>query len=550
MEVGGRNVDLPGGVLPDEARRRVGIGLVLGLFPLYFVRRHLFVAGFPYDGDGISNLFPALLVRQELARGAVPYRTDLWYGGEVILHNPLFKGFYPPAWPIFVPGIPLLPAMKVLLAVHYVAVPAIAYWYLREEFSLAVAAPFALTFVLPMAAFMAHYEKTLGWPWVILLAFQCTPSRLTAEERWPGVLAGVAVGALLLVGSSYHFFYAGILLVVLVVATKAWTFGRRAAIGALVGLPKLVFSILPVLLSSPSRPAGGRSVTVKTFVGGLLGWWVDLSARALETGGAFSGEGYAGVGLGVLVLACVGGAAAYYAYDKDPSVPGPWWVGLGAAALLFVLLATRWSFLYQLPGMSTFRVGARAMAFVGVCTLLAARCGLRTLEGSSVSGSRVPVQVTVGLLLVLSLASGGFLWATIDTGRAAPTEFGQETADRIAAAGCESAWIEGSAPRDESLVKTPSGKSVGYGLLRRGVALQAVNYGKIGQEYSTHRDGELTFDVLLVGVPLPDEGNVTLSGGWGSPRRGTVPVDEFTLFERHERSGGVLYIYTTGECGR
>lgn len=534
--------------LQSRTLRRLAPGLLLGVVPLFFVRQHLFAPGYPYLLDGTSNLYPALHVRWAIAHGEVPLYTHLWYGGEFIIFNPLFKGFYPPAWPLYVPGIPLLLATKAVLALHYLATPAVAYWFAREDFPAPTAALFALLFTTPMALFVGHYEKVFGWPWFVLLVWQVTPSRLFADRQRAGLLAGIGLGTLLLAGDNYHFFYAGILLGSVVLATKAWGFARRVALGALVGAPKLVFSIVPVLLGGPDRPTAGRGLTLPQFVAGLGGFWLDASKPAVEIHEVMFFEGYAVIGFGAVVVAAL---AVGYAYLDDPDRRRRAWIlGVVAAASVGVLLASRWAFLYALPVVSMFRASARAMVLVAAGLLLLCWYGV------AIASRRVDVRVGFGhlargvvvALLLLSVLNGLAVWSVFPWGGAVETQVGTRVADRIEAAGCSSVWLEDTYTHEGRSVKLPYQKVIGFELTRRGVALQAVNYGRIGQEYSTHEDGELTFDALVVGERLPAQGNAALTGGWGQPTRGTVELDRLTLLAAYQTDRGPIYVYTTGDC--
>ena len=61
-------------------------------------------------------------------------------------------------------------------------------------------------------------------------------------------------------------------------------------------------------------------------------------------------------------------------------------------------------------------------------------------------------------------------------------------------------------------------------------------------------DGEPTFDALIIPRPIPESGTVELTGGWGRPPRGRVPVDELYLDRVYDYSTGGVYVYTTAEC--
>lgn len=539
------------GVLPRRAfsalsasgsrARRLLVGVLLGLVPLALERGYFLAAGYPYHGDALSNLFPAWHVRHSLVNGQFPIHTDLWYGGHYIPFNPLFKGFYPPAWPLFVPGVPMLPAIKVILAAHYLAVPAIAYYYLGREFRWYLAVPFSLLFALPMVFFNGHYEKVFAMPWVVLLLCQLVRLRVGDDSDRLGLLSGIAVGMTLLAGATYFTFYSICLAVPVVLATRDWAFVRAAVVGGLVGLPKLAFSVVPVLLLGAGRPHAGKSLSPRTLVAGLVGFWPDASALELVTTGVFVGEGFAPVGLPVCLLAASAVAVTYARPSWFSLRTRRWVLGVAAAGVVGVLLATKWSFLYRLPVVETFRVAARAILVVAGAALLltwfvagwlTARRGERT-------------RVILALLLVSSLWAGVFVWNAQGGGFTRQTDVGVRTATAIAASDCDGVWIESYAGG----VRTPYQKPIAYELTKRGVPLQAVNYGKIGQEYSTHDADGLTFDVLVVGTELPADERYPLRGGWGYPVRGHVRTGNFELAGTVETDSGPVYVYTArGAC--
>lgn len=517
------------------------VAALLGAVPLVLERGFFLSAGYPYHGDALSNLFPAQHVRHALASGQLPVYTDLWYGGHYVTFNPLFKGFYPPAWPLFVPDVPMFPTVKLLLAAHYVAVPIVAFYYLDQAFDRWVAAPFAVLFVLPMALFNGHYEKVFAMPWLVLLVCQLAGLRSGEHVRRRGMIAGVAVGTMLLTGGVYFGFYGLCLAGPIAIATRDWDFVRSAAIGGMVGLPKLLFSIVPVVLLGSGRLATGQSLTLQQLIAGLAGFWLDASAAEIQTAGVVSGEGFAPIGIPAVLLA-LGALVGTYVRPEWFSLRTRRWVlGVATAGSLGVLLATKWSVLYQLPVVGTFRVAARAILVVAGAALLLAWFALRFVTDHRDDRA---VRIGLALFLVLSLSAGGFVWNAQSGGFTRQTDVGVQVADAAVEAGCESIWIEST-----DGVRTPYQKPVAYELTTRAVPLQAVNYGMIGQKYSTHDADGLTFDLLLVGRELPRQERYPLTGGWSAPVRGHVDTTSFTLAGTVQTDQGPIYLYAPhGGC--
>lgn len=507
--------------------------LLVALVPLVVLHEMLFRPGYPYMNDALSNLLPPWHARHSLLDGELPIQTDLWYGGRSQFLNPLWKGLYPPAWPLFIPGIPMLPAIKAILGAHYVAAGLVAYYYASRDFPVPVAVSFGVLAVTPMTEFVGHFEKVLGWPWAVLIVANLLPHRLSRPRT--GYLIGGALGAMLLAGDNYHFFYFGIFVAVVIAATKARHQVEPLLVGGLVGLPKLLLSIVPTILGGTARPESGRALSLWELGVGVVGFWLDLSAPAIDFTTHHVFEGYAPVGVGIPVLAAL---VVAYAYLRPPAT---WQYAAGGtvAGLVGVVLATRWETLQSLPVVSTFRASARAIALVSGAGVFLSWLG--TLWSAEL---RTAVQRGVIALLVASAASGLIAFAAVEDAQSRRLPQGVEMAGSIAASDCEDVWLEGT----YGGASLPYEKPLAYELTKRGVALQAVNYGKIGQEYTAMENGEPTFDVLVVPRPLPESGTVALTGGWGRPQRGRVPVDELHLDRVYDFSAGSVYIYTTAEC--
>ena len=527
-------------------RRKILLSLTIAAVPVLLLKEVLFQPGYPWGADGLSNLLPPLHARWSLVQGKLPIYTELWYGGEYQPFNPLWKGFYPPAWPLFIPGIPILLATRGVLAIHYMAAPVIAFWYLSEDFDDRVAIPFALLFLSPMALFLGHYEKVLGWPWAVLLMCQLVPHRLRDAPHRRGVIAGVSLAAMLLAGDNYHFFFIWLVFMAVILGTKEWQALLGGIKGGLVAAPKILFSILPVILLGPDRPTGGRGLNLQQFVTGVTGFWVDLSGLEIVFQKAIFFEGYVAVGLPAVLLA---GAYLLYVYLSGWELG--WTSSLAAVAVFGVLVITQWTWLDHLPVLDMFRVTARANVITAVVVLLLAWTAVYRVHESGMSGlpEYVPQRITqrhlsivvVGLV-VLSAANGVGAWSVVEDKRAIQTTQGETIATEIVESDCDTVWLEGR----YNQTRLPYHKPIAFELTKRQIPLTAVNYGQIGQEYNAINDGEITFDVLLIGAPLPSNGTVDLTGGWGAPSRGQVPVNSLQLSNRIDTDRGPIYKYTVG----
>jgi hypothetical protein len=462
----------------------------------------------------------------------------LWYGGRYQFVNPLWKGFYPPWWVLFIPGVPIILAQKTLIALHYVATTTIAYYYARQDFDWWFAVPFALLFVFPMATFGGHMWKVFSWPWVTLLMWQLTKNRITRPTQRQGVIAGVCLGATLLTGGSYYFFYFVGLVAALVLALRQRAFAIGALKGSLVGAPKVVFSLVPVVLAGAERPGLGETVSLAQLVTGLTGVWIDASEWTIEVESMILGEGGAVIGLPACLLAAF---AFIYAYRHPHQERSRWFLGIIAAGVFGVLLATGWSIMYHLPFVDAFRAAARAISLVAISLLLAVWFTLRIATRQR----RTIVTAAIISLLVLSAVNGAAAWAITDDGSAVQPTAGDRVTDTIVSAGCDRVWMEGRGGVDNE--RLPYKHPISFELTQRGIPLQAVYYAPFGQEYATHENGQLTFDVLIIGSPLPENGTVALEGG--QTGHGTINASRFALLNAIPTDKGSVYLYAVnGSC--
>jgi hypothetical protein len=515
----------------------IGAALIAFL-PLAVLNDILFRPGIPYTGDGLSNLLPPLHARHSIRAGHLLINTELWYGGRPQYLNPLWKGLYPPAWPLYIPGIPVFLALKTILGIHYVSAGLIVYYYASKDFSIPTATVFGLIAIVPMTLFIDHYEKVLGWPWAMFIMCNLIPSRW--ENQRAGYLVGGGLGAMLLAGDNYHFFYMSILIGCVFLATKAWYQFKPLLIGGLIGAPKFALSIAPTILGGANRPSNGVSVTLRELLIGTIGFWIDTSAQTIQFGERVF-EGFTPVGLGIPLAAVV---IIVYEYAR-PSERWKTTAGAAVAAVTGILLATRWQELQSLPIISIFRVSARAVMLVAVSALLISWIG--TLRSQTWRPTAQRLLVT---FLIVSVMTGVMTFSTVEGAQAQSYPQSAQIADDIVASGCDDVWIEN---RYQD-VRVPQQNVVAYYLTKQGVSLQAVNYGKIGQEYSAMENGAPTFRVLIISEPIPTNGTVRLTGGWSSPVRGQVPVDLLELERVYNvspvfaASGSSVYIYTTNEC--
>ncbi|WP_136689051.1 hypothetical protein [Halorhabdus amylolytica] len=494
------------------------------LIPVFLSASHFFSPGIPYGADGISNLLPVLHARHSIANGALPIYTDLWYGGMYQFVNPLWKGFYPGWWPVYIPALPLKSSLKAVLAGHMAVAPAVTYYYARKDVDMTLAAGFAIASIMPIAAFQGHYQKILAYPWVLLLLFQLTPNRLNQQTMFRGAIAGVSLSVLLLTGGGYWFFYFGLLTGIFALTLWNNRYIMGLLIGGLLSLPKLALSILPVIIRDISRPPVGSGVSLGKILPNLIGFTIELSSTpAIQW--TMRRESYAVIGAPLVGLAVFG--FLYNIYYKENN--RKWWIAWSTATIGSILLAISFQPLYRLPILSTFRVTPRALILLSTLCILGA---WTFIHKESISDIKVEL---VSVLIMISLITSGIAWVQVDSGQAIDVYNGEQVADKINESGCDSAWIEVSAPtRDGGIAGLAHALETQHVLTKHGISLQGAYYGEIGQQFSVReKNGKVTFDALAIGRTISSNESVPLSGGT-STVRGEIKGSELSLIYTQE----------------
>jgi hypothetical protein len=517
----------------EKRRKQVIVGLAIGVVILLLDRKAFFAVGFPYGGDTLSNLIPAAYFREALQSGGDPFVTP-WYGGMAIWENGFFKGFYPPWWPLFIPGVAQALYLKILLIIHYLAAGVVTYVSARRELQPAYAIPLAFLFLFPMAYFNAHISKTMAWPWVILGVWQLTPRRLDSEPRRAGALLGLSGGMMLLIANAYFAFYLAVLGGAILLATRDWEAIRMAAVvSVIIGSPKLISVSLAGTRDVPASTVGSSKPLVAGLTGLPLGW-IQL-------------ESYAVVGIPVCIIAAI---TVVWAYWRPNQFPTDWLLGCVMAVLIGLLLATKAKLIYSLPLVDTFRVAQRAVLIPALAGLLITIVFIHAMENLSTDiavPSDQKLTVILALVLILSVANAGLPPLVQQQSTTDPT-IGRVVAQSVNEHGCEPAWLEINANWQSG--RGPYHKQIAYGLAEHGITATATSYAKIGQEYSTHKDERLTFEVLILqnDETLPNR-EVTLTGGWFQPDRGTIDGSQFEIVEQINASGGAVRLYAPdGRC--
>lgn len=514
----------------------------LAVLPLWLAWAH-WTARWPWSGDGVSMVLPTALARRALANGRLPVWSPLYFQGESLL-NPQSQLLYPPWWVTLAP-VHLGDALKLVLGLHFVAAPLIGYWYARRaDLPVVLAWGLGAAAALPLAGLSWHYQKTLGWPWLLLIAGQLLPWEWEQPRR-TGALIGVAMGALLLASSLYYAWYAAVLVGPLLVLSRERERWLAAGAGAAIGLPAIVFNILPYL--GGPRPAPGWWLTPTTVVAGLTGF--GPRERTFVDGVQVSGvpfEGYAAVGGGVILLGITGLVLAVRDGRRS------WVAGLLTSGGLGLTLAM-YPGIYALPVIDIFRTAGRANVVVALTLLILALYACHSLvrrasftrerTGDGFWAARRAVPVLLGGLLVVNAGLGVVAWQAMDRGTGTDLDASHEFAAALPDECGDVVWTEmytanGSLPRGH----------LGMALLEAGYTVDAVYYAAIGASYRARSaNGSLTFDLLI--TPTRLTGATPLTGGSAQRVRGTVRRQELRYRWSRQYRGDQVHVYARrGAC--
>jgi hypothetical protein len=499
-------------------RKRSVVAISLGSATVGVVTPLLLQSGLPYSGDFLSNMLPPLHARHSIRAGKLPIYTDLWYGGRYQPANPLWKGLYPPAWPMFVPWVPLETAAKVVFSGHLFASGAVAGWLLSRDFRLQYALPLAIVWAVPALAFRGHLQMVLAWPWAILIGVSLLPWRIS-NSKWSGLAIGIGGAAILSAGSTYLAVSMAVLSGSVLIATQEWETIMFAALGAALATPKILFSIIPTVLSGRQHLRLAKPLFPLDLAGVLIG------VKQPVVGGSGT------VGLGILILAAV---TLILTIRRD--VRRRWVIGV-CVALLFGGWTVGGLSYYTIPGMQVFRSAYKALPLIVTGYILLA---VPAIKAGGDSDKPWMQWAVTGLLILSAVTAGVGAIDVVDPNGEATSISPNPVVQMARSSECDDLWIEHSRLEQSKLHATA--------LTKAGIRLQAVYYGVIGQHYATHQNGQLTFDALLVSERVGN-GTLALTGGWNHPVRGQINTSEFEVAAMTDTSDGPVYLYApNGSC--
>jgi hypothetical protein len=494
----------------------IASALALGGLGVYF---DAFLPGFALGGEIYIHLIPALQSRISIASGNIPLYTDLWYGGRLQLANPLWLGWYPPAWILYTPWIPIKWALRIVVAVHLAAIPIIAYWHWRDVPWFFIA-PFAMLWLIPIhvQANLGHLEKLLAWPWAVWIMGWLAPEHLRTDHRRTGLAVGIGLGGMFLSGGNYYAVYFGAIVGSFAIAYMSFRFIKYVGLGALIGFPHAI-SILLSMGGELLRPDVIKSATIFSTI-----WSVSGLYFAKTVSHPNSVEAFGWVGPAIII--------AWFAGHRRINTHRPWVIGGALATIIILLLASASPLLYELPGVSILRNAPRATVGLSALVLLFIGEALRF----DIPPRHFVVQVLVILLLLSSLI-GGVYAARLGSTPYATEPYGGDFAASIQHQGCDAVWMAVT-PQWEETDPFLDPEQVQYHLVRRGIAIHGAYYGFIGQEYQTRtKNGNISFDAIVVDGNL-NASQLNLTRPYRShPTLDTIPRNRFSTSPIVNKSG-------------
>lgn len=508
-----------------KAEAAAGPGALLAICGLYCWEA--LRAPFMGVADWLSNLLPIIQYRSSiLIDHALPNFTPLWYGGRFQWQNPLWSFLYFPAtltWLVF----PLDWAARLVTMVHLGAAALVGYrlaghWLqCRLERVLG-----ALLLISPVMAalYLGHLEKLLAWPWVLLGFYSLLHPAWADAKR--GLVAGLSLGVIALTGANYYVLYAGLCYLPI-----ALTLSRRGVAGligaSLLGLLHLpsVWFLVGQARGALTRYIPGYSLTLPQVIQALF---IGIVEPAYLTWESFSAIGLAMAFAVVLFV-----FSPFFRRQIEPRQRKPMLALLIAAACLTV--AATGLLNQAVSWLDTFRVPARAMAFVAVCLILVVMPGM---SGAARRGRRT--EVLRLSLLILAVAQICVAWWRVrPTGSSEwlDNSGAQALAQTLKQQGAQSVWTTGDAATAEPLIDVA--------LNLEQISLPNAYYGEMNQVITTQGTHcGYSFDYLLLKEALPQTDLYPLyTTNWPVRLAGLVHTGDLRLFQHISAVGTQWHVY-------
>jgi hypothetical protein len=403
----------------------VGFSVVAFIFCFDALR-----APFWGDRDLWSNLLPIVHYRQSiLVENTFPLYTDLWYGGRYQWMNPLSSFLYLPAtiiWLLF----PLAWGIRIVMVGHLIFSLYVG-WRISnlflEDYLTRFAAAFLFTSPVFPALYPGHFEKIMAGPWILLGLYYLFDEGRNASKQ--GLYAGLCLALVALTGANYYVLYAGILFFGIALSRRSFQLIYMMILGTLPGLLHLpsVWHLIGV-----SRGVNDFPPEIN-----VLDWPEMLVSIGLGLVRPIEWEKLAVLGIPTVYLFCkfvLQYLVKVFRRIRDSQLPAE--TALLISILAFSLFATGAIYRYY-HLFDTFRVQARAVAFVALGVFLFVLLGVRGEAKSNSSKSRL-----IHFLLLTSIIQVFIIWWWIrPTGTQNSPQLASELSAYLESQNAHSVWF-------------------------------------------------------------------------------------------------------------
>lgn len=469
----------------------------------------------PYwgDNDGWSNLLPVIHYRVSiLDEHTLPLFTNLWYGGRTQWQNPLWNFLYFPATLIWLVAS-LAWGTRIVLAGHLIfsllAAKKLASLFLDNEISRICAAVVLVSPMLP-SLLAVHFEKILGWGWILLSIY------FLLNERYPllrrGFYSGLCWGVVALAGDNYHVLYLGILLFPL-----ASSFKKKKLLLSLLGGASIGLLHLPGVWYLVGQARSNPIESIPLWSMNLLGVFTSLTTGFASP---ISWETMALIGVPVFylflrslyldLLKLCGGHPDEYRRQK-------------AALLLSLVILTLMAIGFLYKGhhlLDTFRVPARAISLTATIVTL---YGMISLKGVSRQQKFRPGLFWIASALQIALFS---IYVIQPTGsQHSPYDpQARQLAGFLKAENASSVWISGAHLSD---------MYIDVALTQNGISLPNAYYGDMGQDVTVNgAHCGYSFDYLISLSENNGGATIELESAISSRALASMPLNDLQHIKR------------------
>jgi hypothetical protein len=509
-----------------DQKHQAWIGLTfLILFAFLFCYSAL-IAPFWNGNDTWSNILPVIHYRQSiLEQHTLPLQTDLWYGGRPQWANPLWNFLYLPSTLVWL-LTPLDWGTRLVFFGHLVfsllAGRMLAGLFLKREVEKSAAAILFMSPIL-VALTAGHVEKVMSWGWVLLALYFLLNPALSVARR--GLYSGICLGIIPLTGSNYYTFYAGLLLLPLVISYRDSRLITYFGLGSLLGLLHLpsVWSML-----------GQTRAHADTFIDAYS---VDLlnSISAISIGYSIPASWEKWTPIGILTLLLFGVILVkkirIFLSEKRVTISRQEAALLFSIAVLF-LFATGLMYRFQ-NWFNLFRVPSRGLAFVALGIVLYVVMNLEEM----IRLSALSKKSARFILLISAVQIMASAWVIRPEG----SKYGpyddavQHLADVLKTDQAKSVWFS-TTELDHMYIDV--------GLTANHLSLPNVYYGDMGQEIEIKGPYcGYSFDHILAFAPVNGTVIELYANTEWSSTAGKISLDQLSLLEQVTVGDDLINVY-------